>query len=920
VTHPAPPPAPAPAPAPEPSEAAQLTPGVSGIGAARIERAPTLILSLHLILVLSGLAGLGYQMVLARMLGSALGHEIAAVLAVVAAFFTGLALGAYALDGPIRRSRRPGHWYAALEAIIAVWALLLILLIPAFSGAVAALTGPAPSALRQWAIAFGGTLLLLLPATAAMGATLPAMERLVAGWRRDGRTIAGLYAANTAGAMAGTLLATFVLAPLLGFTATLVMLAAVNLACASAVLLGAARHEERRLVPAAGAGAGLAAGRLGFSLFLTGLLGIGYEVLVVRVLSQILEDTVYSFAWLLAVYLLGTAAGAALYQGFARKDGFESLFRWLLWTLASVCLLSIGLLWAAPAMHRAIIGLSQPGWPGAMTGEAAVAAAVFFLPTVVMGATFAHLAQAARDGLGLGRAIGLNTLGAALAPALFGVLMLPRLGSKGALVLVVLGYLALSMLQPARPVEDGNGRRAGVRPAIPGLIAATALLLALMPIQLRFVEVPEGGELLDYRTGVMASVAVVRDGAGVKHLVVNDRFVMGGTGTAFSDRRQAQIPLLLHPAPRNALFLGLGTGATFAASTDHPGLEATGVELVPEILPLLGHFGPPLEAFRADPHLRVLAGDARRFALADDRRYDVIVAEVFHPSRHGAGALYTVEHFQAVRERLRDGGLFCQWLPLFQLDLPTLRLILRSFLAVFPETQLHLAHFSLRQPILGLIAVREGAGHLPTWGPGWLARRIDDPRLARAVEVLRLDSDLALFGGFVAAAPALREFAGDGPLNTDDRPLLTYRAPHFVYGAPAVPAVRLLELVDALAAAPAELLGARDGASASGSDRRAFAARLAAYRAARDAFLHAGLGMERQDPAAMLRRIREPLLAVVRISGDFDPAYRPLLGMAAALHRTDPAAGGALLRDLEDAAPQREEARRLRAHLNGKQP
>ena len=51
-------------------------------------------------------------------------------------------------------------------------------------------------------------------------------------------------------------------------------------------------------------------------------------------------------------------------------------------------------------------------------------------------------------------------------------------------------------------------------------------------------------------------------------------------------------------------------------------------------------------------------------------RYDVIVSDNFHPARSGSAALYTVEHFAAVRERLRRGGVFCQWLPLHQLDMP----------------------------------------------------------------------------------------------------------------------------------------------------------------------------------------------------------------------------------------------------------
>ena len=80
----------------------------------------------------------------------------------------------------------------------------------------------------------------------------------------------------------------------------------------------ASRAAPRRAAGDAGAGAALLA-----RLALTGLLGIGYEVLVVRVLSQVTEDTVYTFALLLAVYLVGSAAGAGrlpALAGTARGD------------------------------------------------------------------------------------------------------------------------------------------------------------------------------------------------------------------------------------------------------------------------------------------------------------------------------------------------------------------------------------------------------------------------------------------------------------------------------------------------------------------------------------------------------------------------------------------------------------------------
>ena len=81
-------------------------------------------------MLLSGAAGLGWQVVWTAQFGAGLGHEIVAVLAVLAAFFGGLALGAWALGRTIAASRFPGRWYAACEALLMAWGGLL-----AFHGA-----------------------------------------------------------------------------------------------------------------------------------------------------------------------------------------------------------------------------------------------------------------------------------------------------------------------------------------------------------------------------------------------------------------------------------------------------------------------------------------------------------------------------------------------------------------------------------------------------------------------------------------------------------------------------------------------------------------------------------------------------------------------------------------------------------------
>src|SRR5262249_53529582 len=153
---------------------------------------------------------------------------------------------------------------------------------------------------------------LLLPATGAMGATLPAMERITSRIQGEGENIAALYASNTFGAVIGVIASASWLVPSLGLMRTALVCVALNLTCsvASMVVFPAIAESPPREAP-------VDRGRsriLLIKLAVTGLLGIGYEVLVVRVLSQVTESTVYTFATLLAVYLVGSAVGAAAYQ------------------------------------------------------------------------------------------------------------------------------------------------------------------------------------------------------------------------------------------------------------------------------------------------------------------------------------------------------------------------------------------------------------------------------------------------------------------------------------------------------------------------------------------------------------------------------------------------------------------------------
>jgi len=837
------------------------------------------------LMVASGFAGLGYQIIWTQEFALCLGTESASVLAVVAAFFAGLALGALAFGSRIEASARPQLWYAAAEALTATWGLLLAVTMAPVGGIVLRVIGTNPSPVWQWSVAFVSTFVILLPATAAMGVTLPAMERAVAAQAREGRSIAGLYAANTAGAVIGVLTIALWLIPSFGLLRASCVCAVFNLV--AAIIAGRvwdvpAPNTTKQ--PVVGATAAL------WRLAITGFLGIGFEILVVRVLSQVTEDTVYTFALLLALYLVGTALGAFAYLH-GRSGNVLRLRNLLLVVLGLACLLSTGLLYGSEHLRDWLLQWSGGGFRPALAAEGALALMAFALPTLVMGALFSHLCnEAQRAGVPFGRALGINTLGAAIAPVVFALLVVPSLGPKLALLAVCSGYVLLGA---------GEARRS----PWPWLALAGCAAFASLAPPLAFIELPEGARVISYRDGVTAAVSVIEDADGVSRLRINNRQQEGASGSRRVDGRQAVLPMLLHPAPRRALFLGVGAGNTSATAAEEPGVEVDAVELLPEVIEaaqlFTSAFPPEVRA-----HLHFIAADARRYVKTAERQYDVIVADNFHPARSGTGALYTVEHFAAVRSRLSTGGLFCQWLPLHQLDIASLESVVRSFLVVYPHGYAILASNSLSTPTVGLIGFA------------------DDRRFDRAQVTARLaaygtpqrraefgvEDDLALLGVFISGPAALTRFAADAPANTDDHPVVAYGAPHLTYAPDSTPVERLMALLSAVSLTPGELV------NADGDD--AWANRLGAYWAARNQFIDSGRAVRLSaDPSAMLDQVQEPLLAVLKISPDFRPAYDPLLRLAEAVATSDADRGRLLLGELAGLQPARADAARALANV-----
>lgn len=780
--------------------------------------------------VLSGAAGLGYEILWTRLLGLALGSETLGVLGVLAGFFGGMAIGAAVLHERARRSRDPVRLFVRLELVAAAFALLSPWWLHALAQRLPAIIGPIAgdnadgSAL---AVSIGVAAVVLLPGTFCLGATLPALveaRRRACPDEPDGRGLGRLYAANTAGAVLGVLVTVHALLPAVGIIGGAAVLAALGVAAAMIARRWGSRFADRTATQAAGPAPApeidasndpdpevarepwlllaLLAG--------TGLAGVGLEVVAVQILSQVLENTIYTFAHVLAVYLAGTALGAAIYTRTAARA-----VRGRPATVAAVLLLAHGVavVWTAlllGASPDVIDGVAGEGASATaeMVAEVVAAVLVLGLPTLLMGALFSHVAGlvAAR---GIGRAYALNTLGGAVAPFVFGVWAIGSLGYRDALIAVAYAYLALfgafTWFRRFKPVHQITG--------ILGVVALTALA----PRSLLLVELDKGWQEVESRQTLLGAVIVSElrpegeapPGPPLRKLQVGKHFRMGGR-VAFGERRMGEIPLLLHPEPRRALFLGVGTGATLSAVRHHPSLEhVDAVELVPAVLDMLHHFRDINGDIEDDERVHLHAADARRFVAASHEQYDVVVADLFHPGQDGAGNLYAREHFEHVRERLAPGGVFGQWLPLYQLDGPTLRVICRTFLEVFGEVHVLLGIYNVEHPAIVLV------GHDPDRSGEALV--VDVDRLARRLQApvyreLLMDPH-DLLGAYLLDGQGLAELAGPGGINSDLMPRVTTHAPRVAYEESAtLGRDNLLALLEARRPLPEALLVAADAA------------------------------------------------------------------------------------------------------------
>ncbi|MFO0637329.1 MAG: hypothetical protein U0168_31275 [Nannocystaceae bacterium] len=369
--------------------------------------------------------------------------------------------------------------------------------------------------------------------------------------------------------------------------------------------------------------------------------------------------------------------------------------------------------------------------------------------------------------------------------------------------------------------------------------------------------------------------------APLRRLQVGKNFRMGG---AFSvgERRMGMLPLVL--ARGRALYLGVGTGATLGAVRHAEGLRhIDAVELVPGILEELPRFSAINGDVAEDPRVRLHAADARRFVAASGDRYDLVVADLFHPGIDGAGSLYAQEHFEHIAAHLVDGGVFVQWLPLHQLDARTLPIVACTFAAVFPEAHGFLGIYNVQTSALALVG-RKGAPLQLELEP--LEQRLRAPIFGE----LLMDDSRDLFAAHLLDPAGVAALCGDAPRNTDLRPWVTLLAPQAAYlGAGTLARDNLATLLTLRRPLDPAMVIAPDAVRARWlGEVEAFAQALASYLAGEIARVDAGEGaplpqaaiaayLQAYEHAPDFKPARGMLVQAARRSGDVAERVLPAM-------------------------------------------
>lgn len=768
---------------------------------------PLRMLLCGLIVFLSGAASLTYEIVWQREMFHLFGASARATAAILTAIFLGIAFGSLLIRSVAASSQRPLLLLAGLEGMIGLWGLLvpsLLTLSERVYVATAHRLGEESPWLTLARYAFA--IVPLLPATLCMGATIPVMVRAFG--RGGSASVSWIYGWNILGAVTGSLSTGLLWIRLLGQQETAFVAVAMNglivLGCLALRRVRSGAEVADNTVGADTANNDQAPVRAripapALLYFVAGFVALGLEVVWLRYLGIVNSNSSVTFSLTLAFYLSGMGVGSLLlYPTLRRRCEPESVFSLANAGVVVASLLTFPVIYLAPYLNEA--GIDLPSAAGELTltqlyrTEAWIVFLLLFAPTIFMGLVYPAVCdclegRAIQRQRWIGQSYFFGTLGSVAGIIAISIFVIPLLGLHGTFALLITLSSALCLI-PLWHSARTQRRLASVvmlgccayvwfqawnpQPVLRNTIASQ--------VNGRWMERTPNGkatktQIVRFKAGASGTAITKYEVETDDYFVyVDDQLVASTNIEARVDAVMlAHLPLLLHPEPTSELTVGFGTGGTSYAITTH-GVQAYCAEIEPEVPAaahlLVGQNYGILE--RDDFHL--ILNDARDHLHITQRQYDVIATDVTNLQYKQNSSLYTVEYFQLMKDRMPADGVACAWIPMAAIATDELRILMKSFQHVFPHATLWFMNHTHTN--FGILI---GTPDRLQIDYRRFAEAFEIPKVKDSLQQIGLVHPMQLVTCLQLDEDGYRQFCGDLPLHTDNRPTLEFSSPLSFY-------------------------------------------------------------------------------------------------------------------------------------------
>jgi len=771
----------------------------------------TLILLLYAV---HSFVGIAYEVVWIKLLTATIGMTVTAFGVVLSTFMAGLGIGSYVIarwNGSRQHHEPVGRvayrFIACLQTLMGLLGVTFPLVLN-WGDQFYVLLAPETEGLRHFLVRSLYVGALLLPVTTLHGMNFPVLASLLTRcFARSRTTRPGLlYCIGLLASGSGSL-ASLALIPSLGLKNTSLALGVTNLLLALAAFLASYRAPDRaqpireetspsreRRTKAAGAPIPFSVlqtlgGIVGFLLISLEIIGAQYVWLIVNV-------TAYAEGILLTTVLLMMGVGSGVYLLFRERVQNRSAL--LTGGLFIALIAQLTVVPIAGDVASLFDGIVQEQRLADLTvlrvllRDALLTVTILGVPAFGLGMAFCSLCDLATSPSSvrpraavvapLGRLYAWHNWGAVLGATVttFGLLILLGITHTWLLLSACL-VCTLALLTWRLPLSSAWGTPVPRRAGISGtwgkgivfflLLGVLAWLAANADLTFRHAAAGSSQRVLYHHEDAMGVTEVFEDDATMARTLLTSRLRQEGSSGPEEirvQRIQGYVPLLLHPAPRRVLAVGLGTGISLSPALRDEVEGVTVVEISPGVIEAAERFFAQANAYVLEhPKVRVVEQDGRNFIKLTRNRYDLIVQELFFPYQTGVGSLYTREHYRQCRAILAPGGFMAQWITINQLSTDDLRTLVRTFQSVFPATSLWLNG--------GYLLILGGLDPLHVDLQRFLERyTLNDPLGGMP----RTDPDpYNLLGLFVSHDSAVRKWTDGAPLNTDDNRFIEYSAP-----------------------------------------------------------------------------------------------------------------------------------------------